>query len=126
MQLRDRISEGVGVLPDPDPRPCPPPPTAHAPPGTTLPPTAPPLPRRLSTETVVNATNAGYRAIWSVDGKYYLDALNEPWTSFYDVDILAGQPNVTAQQLILGGETEMWGETVRGGAVLFLGKSKLG
>jgi hypothetical protein len=38
----------------------------------------------------------------SVDGQYYLDALNEVWTSFYNVDILAGITNVTAQGLVIG------------------------
>ena len=41
----------------------------------------------------------------------YLDALNEPWQSFYSVDILAGVTNTSAIPLILGGEAEMWGET---------------
>jgi HAD superfamily hydrolase (TIGR01549 family) len=72
----------------------------------------------LSTQAVIDATNAGYRAIWSVDGKYYLDALDEPWTSFYDVDILAGMTNTSAIPLVLGGETEMWGETADGSDVL--------
>ena len=65
----------------------------------------------LTRAALVNATNKGYRAIWSVDGLYYLDALNEKWTSFYDVDILEGVTNKTAIPLILGGETCMWGET---------------
>lgn len=56
----------------------------------------------LSREALINATSLGYRAIWSVDGQYYLDALNEPWTSFYDVDILAGVTNASAIPLILG------------------------
>jgi hexosaminidase len=72
----------------------------------------------LSTETLINATSLGYRAIWSVDGKYYLDALNEPWQSFYDVDILAGVTNSSAIPYILGGETQMWGETADGSDVL--------
>jgi len=37
----------------------------------------------LSSDALIDATSKGYRAIWSVDGQYYLDALNEPWTSFY-------------------------------------------
>jgi hexosaminidase len=65
----------------------------------------------LSAATLIDVVNNGYNAIWSVDGQYYLDALNEPWTSFYDVDVLAGVTNVTAQQFVLGGEAEMWGET---------------
>ncbi len=53
-----------------------------------------------------------------VAGLYYLDALNEGWAKFYDVDILAGMTNVTAIPLILGGETCMWGETADGSDVL--------
>jgi len=71
----------------------------------------------LSRAALINATSLGYRAIWSVDGQYYLDALNEPWTSFYDVDILAGVTNSSAIPLILGGETCMWGETADGSDV---------
>jgi len=37
----------------------------------------------LSSGALVDATSKGYRAIWSVDGLYYLDALDEPWVSFY-------------------------------------------
>ena len=59
----------------------------------------------LSTATVVDATSKGYRVIWSVDGQYYLDALNEVWQKFYDVDLLAGVTSPAAQALMLGGET---------------------
>jgi hexosaminidase len=72
----------------------------------------------LTTEAVINATSHGYRAIWSVDGKYYLDDLTETWQSFYDVDILAGITNTSAIPLVLGGETGMWGETADGSDVL--------
>lgn len=48
----------------------------------------------------------------------YLDALSEPWQSFYSVDILAGVTNTSAIPLILGGETEMWGETADGSDVM--------
>lgn len=72
----------------------------------------------LSSDALINATNLGYRAIWSVDGLYYLDNLQETWTGFYDVDILAGVTNMSAIPLILGGETEMWGETADGSDVL--------
>jgi hexosaminidase len=71
----------------------------------------------LSTQAVIDATNAGYRAIWSVDGDYYLDALDEPWTSFYDQDPLAGVTNASAIPLVLGGEVCMWGETADGSDV---------
>jgi hypothetical protein len=44
----------------------------------------------LSRAALVNATSLGYRAIWSVDGQYYLDALGEVWESFYNVGTLKG------------------------------------
>jgi hypothetical protein len=37
----------------------------------------------LSSGALIDATSKGYRAIWSVDGRYYLDALGEVWQSFY-------------------------------------------
>jgi len=37
----------------------------------------------LSSGALIDATSKGYRAIWSVDGQYYLDALGEVWQSFY-------------------------------------------
>jgi hexosaminidase len=72
----------------------------------------------LSSAALIDCTSKGYRAIWSVDGLYYLDALGETWDKFYDVDILAGVTNTSAIPLILGGETEMWGETADGSDVL--------
>jgi hypothetical protein len=48
----------------------------------------------------------------------YLDALGETWEGFYSVDILAGVTNASAIPLILGGETEMWGETADSSDVL--------
>ena len=72
----------------------------------------------LSTATVLNATSNGYQVIWSIDGLYYLDALNEVWQTFYDQDLLAGITNATQASLVLGGETEMWGETADGSDVL--------
>lgn len=45
---------------------------------------------------------------------YYLPHLNVTWETFYDEDPLGGIRNATAAALVLGGETCMWGETVRG------------
>ena len=64
----------------------------------------------LSGTAVVNATSHGYRAIWSVDGVYYLDALGEVWNPYYDADPLDGITDPAQQALMLGGEVEMWGE----------------
>jgi hexosaminidase len=66
----------------------------------------------LSSAAIIEATSAGYRAIYSVDGQYYLDDLGETWEGFYNVDVLAGITNASAIPLVLGGETTMWGETV--------------
>lgn len=66
----------------------------------------------LSSGALVDATNAGYRAIYSVDGQYYLDDLSETWEGFYNVDILSGVKNASAIPLVLGGEVTQWGETV--------------
>ena len=52
----------------------------------------------LSSAALIDCTSKGYRAIWSVDGLYYLDALGETWTSFYDVDILSGITNTSASE----------------------------
>jgi len=41
----------------------------------------------LSSAALIDCTSKGYRAIWSVDGLYYLDALGETWDKFYDVDV---------------------------------------
>lgn len=71
----------------------------------------------LSSATMIDVVNNGYRGVWSVDGLYYLDDLTETAASFYNVDILGGITNVTAQQLVLGGEVEMWGETVDGSEI---------
>jgi len=70
----------------------------------------------LSRETVVNATSHGYRAIWSVSEEYYLDYLDTTWETFYDVDLLEGVSEGGAAQeaLVLGGQTEMWGEVADG------------
>ena len=72
----------------------------------------------LSSGALVEATNAGYRAIYSVDGQYYLDSLDETWEGFYNVDILGAVKNASAVPLVLGGETTMWGETVDGSDVV--------
>ena len=66
----------------------------------------------LSTNTVLDATAAGYRVIWSMDNTYYLDSLGEDWQTFYDQDIIAGITNATQTSHVIGGETAMWGETV--------------
>ena len=46
----------------------------------------------LSSGALIDATSKGYRAIWSVDGLYYLDALQETWVSFYSEFFCAPLP----------------------------------
>ncbi|PKA56355.1 Beta-hexosaminidase 1 [Apostasia shenzhenica] len=53
----------------------------------------------------------GLRCIASNQGVWYLDHLDIPWEDFYTSEPLEGI-NVTSQQeLVLGGEVCMWGET---------------
>ena len=66
----------------------------------------------LSAEAAVNATSHGYRALWSVDGRWYLDGLSVSWSTMWSQDPLAGITDPAQQKLLLGGEGCMWGETV--------------
>jgi hexosaminidase len=69
----------------------------------------------LSSATMVEAANAGYRTVFSVSSSdYYLDYLDVRWDQTYGVDILA---NLTfdppsAVDMVLGGELPLWEETV--------------
>jgi hexosaminidase len=84
----------------------------------------------LSPATLGNVTGAGYRAVYSYQGTYndifdyqngwYLNGLWQPWGQMYDVDILEGIANASAQQrsLVLGGEAAQWGESADGSDVL--------
>lgn len=73
----------------------------------------------LSSAALADATNNGYRAVFSVnDDAYYLDYLDIQWDAVYSTDILAGVLNQSAHQFVLGGEVAMWGETVDAGTVL--------
>jgi hexosaminidase len=67
----------------------------------------------LSNASLIAATSAGYRAVYSVDSdSFYFDYLDVLWSDVYDVDILAGVTNTSAIQLVLGGQACLWGETV--------------
>lgn len=73
----------------------------------------------LSVEGLVNASNHGYRTVFSVNSAaYYLDYLNLQWSDVYGVDVLAGVTNASALPYILGGEMCAWGETMDAGTVL--------
>lgn len=54
----------------------------------------------------------GFRCIVSNQDVWYLDHLNVPWQSFYTNEPLTGITNSSEQELVLGGEVCMWGETV--------------
>eukprot|EP00250_Pteridium_aquilinum_P022617 c25469_g1_i1 orf=161-1873(+) len=54
----------------------------------------------------------GFRCIVSNQDVWYLDHLDVPWQSFYTNEPLDGITNSTEQELVLGGEVCMWGETV--------------
>lgn len=53
----------------------------------------------------------GFRCIVSNQGVWYLDHLDVPWEDFYTSEPLEGIKNTTQQNLVLGGEVCMWGET---------------
>ena len=52
------------------------------------------------------------------DDFYYLDYTGTTWDAMYDTDPLAGVPNVSAHEFVLGGEAAMWGESVDASNVL--------
>lgn len=54
----------------------------------------------------------GFRCIVSNQDVWYLDHLNVPWTSFYTNEPLTNITDSSEQELVLGGEVCMWGETV--------------
>jgi hexosaminidase len=69
----------------------------------------------LTSEAMVEAANAGYKTVFSVNNAdYYLDYLDVTWDGTYSTDILA---NLTfnppsAVNNVLGGELPLWEETV--------------
>lgn len=57
------------------------------------------------------AVAKGFRCIFSNQEFWYLDHLDVPWDEVYEAEPLEGI-NITSQQdLVLGGEVCMWGET---------------
>ncbi|XVF23795.1 hypothetical protein REPUB_Repub13aG0070000 [Reevesia pubescens] len=57
------------------------------------------------------AVTKGFRCIFSNQGVWYLDHLDVPWDQVYNAEPLEGINNVSEQNLVLGGEVCMWGET---------------
>ncbi|KAH9623305.1 hypothetical protein KSS87_008451 [Heliosperma pusillum] len=79
------------------------------------------FPSKLNPRTVVHnwlvsgicprAVAKGFRCIYSNQSVWYLDHLDVPWQPVYDAEPLEGISDATQQDLILGGEVCMWGET---------------
>jgi hexosaminidase len=59
----------------------------------------------------LNVTSHGYRLVWSDSSVWYLDHIDVLWQQMYTADPCNGLPAENCD-LILGGETCMWGETV--------------
>ncbi|XP_052205168.1 beta-hexosaminidase 1 [Diospyros lotus] len=57
------------------------------------------------------AVAKGFRCIFSNQGIWYLDHLDVPWDEVYNAEPLEGINDASEQQLVLGGEVCMWGET---------------
>ncbi|XP_058183166.1 beta-hexosaminidase 3-like isoform X1 [Rhododendron vialii] len=55
---------------------------------------------------------AGLRCIVSNQDKWYLDHLDTSWSEFYSNEPLTNITNPKQQELVIGGEVCMWGETV--------------
>ncbi|KAF7114260.1 hypothetical protein RHSIM_RhsimUnG0096900 [Rhododendron simsii] len=79
------------------------------------------FPTKLNPRTVVHnwlgggvcpkAVGQGFRCIFSNQGFWYLDHLDVQWDGVYNAEPLEGISGVSDQQLVLGGEVCMWGET---------------
>jgi len=79
------------------------------------------FPTKLNPQTVVHnwlgggvcpkAVGQGFRCIFSNQGFWYLDHLDVQWDGVYNADPLEGITDASQQQLVLGGEVCMWGET---------------
>lgn len=53
----------------------------------------------------------GLKCIFSNQGVWYLDHLDVTWDEVYFAEPLEGIYDISKQQLVLGGEVCMWGET---------------
>lgn len=57
------------------------------------------------------AVAKGFKCIFSNQGFWYLDHLDVPWNEVYTAEPLEGINEISKQELVLGGEVCMWGET---------------
>ncbi|CAI9092477.1 OLC1v1027726C1 [Oldenlandia corymbosa var. corymbosa] len=86
------------------------------------------FPSKLSPETIVHnwlgpgvcpkAVAQGFKCIYSNQGVWYLDHLDIPWENVYYAEPLEGINNASLQNLVIGGEVCMWGETADASDVL--------
>ncbi|CAK9227434.1 unnamed protein product [Sphagnum troendelagicum] len=86
------------------------------------------FPSQLSKQTVVHnwyqsgtcprAVKAGLRCIMSDQGTWYLDHLDVPWDKFYLTEPHLDITDAAEQELVIGGEVCMWGETVDASDIL--------
>ncbi|KAK4776555.1 hypothetical protein SAY86_005243 [Trapa natans] len=58
------------------------------------------------------AVARGFRCIFSNQGVWYLDHLDVTWDQVYTAEPLEGISDPSEQELVLGGEVCMWGETI--------------
>ncbi|KAK4766221.1 hypothetical protein SAY87_007863 [Trapa incisa] len=80
------------------------------------------FPESLNRRTVVHnwlgpgvcpkAVARGFRCIFSNQGVWYLDHLDVTWDQVYTAEPLEGISDPSEQELVLGGEVCMWGETI--------------
>ncbi|OWM70094.1 hypothetical protein CDL15_Pgr025944 [Punica granatum] len=80
------------------------------------------FPESLNPKTVVHnwlgpgvcpkAVAKGFKCIYSNQGVWYLDHLDVPWDNVYTAEPLEGIRDPPKQELVIGGEVCMWGETV--------------
>ncbi|XP_058183164.1 beta-hexosaminidase 3-like isoform X2 [Rhododendron vialii] len=68
----------------------------------------------LDVGTAARVVAAGLRCIVSRQDKWYLDHLNTFWPEFYSYEPLTNITDPKQQELVIGGEVCMWGETVDG------------
>lgn len=66
---------------------------------------------RLGSGVCPKAVAKGFRCIYSNQGFWYLDHLDVPWDRLYTAEPLEGINDITKQELVIGGEVCMWGET---------------
>lgn len=57
------------------------------------------------------AVAKGFRCIYSNQGFWYLDHLDVPWDDVYNAEPVEGINDSSQQELVIGGEVCMWGET---------------